>query len=107
MIDLHRYNKKRDKRFTDIETISESAGIAQLAQELDDPEWAYGRAIAAVLDELSPRPREVAYAIIFDELSYRETAEKLGISVNTVSAHYKIALRALRRAGIRHAEEGR
>ena len=54
-------------------------------------------ALAAALSELPPRCREVLTMHRFDELSYAEIAERLGISKNTVMVHMVKAMSCLKR----------
>jgi RNA polymerase sigma-70 factor (ECF subfamily) len=54
-------------------------------------------ALAAAIEDLPPRTREVLILHRFDELSYAEIAERLGISRNTVMVHLANAMAALRR----------
>lgn len=49
------------------------------------------------LEALPPRTRAVFDAIALDELPYKEAAQRLGISVNTVKTLYARALHALRK----------
>lgn len=48
------------------------------------------------LESLSPQSRKVFEAIIFNDKRYKEVAEELDISVNTVKTHYSRALKQLR-----------
>lgn len=50
------------------------------------------------IEKLPEKSREVFKAIIFDNLKYKETAELLDISVNTVKTHYSRALKQLRKS---------
>ena len=45
---------------------------------------------------LPEKCREVFIAIVLEGLSYKEVADKLGVSVNTVKTHYARALKQLR-----------
>jgi RNA polymerase sigma factor (sigma-70 family) len=92
---------------SELEGTAEGERINQLAEESVEPEWRFGHVIADVLDMLSPKPREVWCAVIYGRMTHREVAEQLGISPNTVNAHYQIATRALRRAVEREREAGR
>jgi RNA polymerase sigma-70 factor (ECF subfamily) len=67
-----------------------SADMAMMAREDID-------ALAAAIDALSPRCREVLLLHRFDGLSYAEIAARLGISRNTVMVHLANAMTALRR----------
>jgi RNA polymerase sigma factor (sigma-70 family) len=54
-------------------------------------------ALEAAIRDLPPRCREVLLLHKFEELSYAEIAERLGISRNTVMVHLANAMNALRR----------
>lgn len=48
------------------------------------------------IEALPEKCREVFVAIVLENLSYKEVAEKLNVSVNTVKTHYSRALKQLR-----------
>jgi len=48
------------------------------------------------IDQLPEKRKEVFKAIVLDNLKYKEVAEQLNISVNTVKTHYSRALKQLR-----------
>lgn len=48
------------------------------------------------IQRLPEKCREVFIAIVLENLTYKEVAEKLGVSVNTVKTHYARALKQLR-----------
>ena len=52
----------------------------------------------AAMDKLPHKGREVFKSIVFDNLKYKEVAEKYNISTNTVKTHYSRALKNLRAA---------
>ena len=54
-------------------------------------------AIAAVVEGLPPRCREVFVLVKFDGLTHAETARRMGISVKTVEMQVQIALTACRK----------
>ena len=54
--------------------------------------------IEAALPLLPDRTREIFMAHRFDDLTYRQIAQRVGISVKTVEKHMSIALRELHRA---------
>lgn len=54
------------------------------------------QALHAALSELSPRAREVLILHKFEDLSYIEIADRLGIAKNTVMVHMVKALASLR-----------
>ena len=67
-----------------------SADAAMMARE-------ESQALAEAIDALSPRCREVLLLHRFEELSYAEIADRLGISRNTVMVHLANAMTTLRR----------
>ncbi|MFG4003367.1 RNA polymerase sigma-70 factor [Flavobacterium aquidurense] len=48
------------------------------------------------IEKLSPQSREVFTAIVLNNMKYKDVAESLGISVNTVKTQYSRALKKLR-----------
>ena len=54
------------------------------------------RRLYAELDRLPPRTRAVFTAIVIDEMRYKDVAQRMGISVNTVKTLYARALKSLR-----------
>lgn len=56
-----------------------------------------GRLIAAALEELEPRQREVVVLRIWGQLTFAEIADVTGDSLNTVASRYRYALKHLRR----------
>ncbi len=69
---------------------SPSADAAMMARE-------ESQALAAVIEALPPRCREVLLLHRFEGLSYAEIADRLGISRNTVMVHLANAMASLRR----------
>lgn len=67
-----------------------SADVAMMARE-------DSQALAAAIDALPPRCREVLLLHRFEGLSYAQIAERLGISRNTVMVHLANAMTSLRR----------
>ena len=53
----------------------------------------------ATLEKLSPMEHEVLTEIIINDKHYKQVAEELGISVNTVKTHLRLAMKVLRREG--------
>jgi RNA polymerase sigma-70 factor (family 1) len=48
------------------------------------------------IDDLPPQRREILQRIYFEEKKYQEAADEMGISLNTLKTHLKIALKNLR-----------
>lgn len=67
------------------------------ADRLNDEEAVMRRnKLKAGIDGLPAKAREVFVAIVLENLQYKEVAEKLNISVNTVKTQYARALKQLR-----------
>lgn len=63
----------------------------------EDDELAHRKSILEKeIAKLPPKCRDVFLAIVLENLSYKETALKLNISLNTVKTHYSRALKQLR-----------
>lgn len=81
--------------FEDLEQ-SVSLQIEQLDNAADDDML---RRRVRVLDDIEALPkscREVFRSIVLDNMSYKDVAEKYGVSVNTVKTQYSRALKKLR-----------
>lgn len=50
------------------------------------------------IEALPEKSREVFKAIVLDNLKYKEAAEQLDVSVNTIKTHYSNALKQLRKS---------
>ncbi len=50
------------------------------------------------IEALPLKSREVFKAIVLNNLKYKEAAEELGVSVNTIKTHYSNALKQLRKS---------
>ena len=50
------------------------------------------------IEALPEKSKEVFKAIVLDNLKYKEAAEQLGVSVNTIKTHYSNALKQLRKS---------
>ena len=53
--------------------------------------------VRAAVEELSEQSRRVVKALVWEDKSYKEVAEEMGISVNSVKTYYLRALLALRK----------
>ena len=49
------------------------------------------------IDEMPPQRKEIVHRIYFEEKKYQEAADEMGISMNTLKTHLKIALKNLRK----------
>jgi RNA polymerase sigma-70 factor (sigma-E family) len=84
-------NRWRRRRWREVSTADLPDGRAPDGRDLDDADL-LGRALAT----LSPRQRAVVVLRYYDDLTERETADALGISVGTVKSHARDALARLR-----------
>lgn len=89
--------KKRSKyRFEEIEDqvnkllVVESVDLEYIEKEK--------KKLHKEIDALPEKSREVFKAIVLDNLKYKQVAEQLDISVNTVKTHYSRALNQLRKS---------
>lgn len=73
--------------------ICEQVDPAQSAESKEE-----GRRAFAALANLSPEQREVVAMHLYGELTFREIAETLDLSINTVQSRYRRALSALRKS---------
>ena len=64
------------------------------------------RLISHALEQLTSRQREIFEMSREKQLSYKEIAEALGISVNTVQEHISSSLRSLRTYLAKHSDTG-
>lgn len=96
------YNRMRDtsNRQTLLDTMSEDRPAASGGDGPDPAEAAdaelLGARLRAWIAELPERRREAFRLSRFDQLSYREIAEVMDVSVRTVENHVRLALQQLR-----------
>lgn len=77
-------------RLSDIPELSES-------QMFDEEEWSsYIDEIYAAVDALPPRMKKIFKSIVIENKKYKEVAQELNVSVNTVKTAFSRALSALR-----------
>lgn len=99
-IDLHRIEQGRRAWVLSTDTLPERAD--DRAAALDPARILAGRQglglLAAAIDALPPRAREVFVMHRVHELPQAEVAERLGISLKAVEKHVRLAQAALRRA---------
>ncbi|PYL08315.1 MAG: hypothetical protein DME34_04980, partial [Verrucomicrobia bacterium] len=91
-LDLIRRDSRRARR--------EREAIADLEQAVE-PEFRTEdesqRALAMAMERLPNEQREVLVMKIWNELSFAEIGQALGISQNTAASRYRYALRALKK----------
>ena len=91
-LDLIRRDQRRSRR--EIEVFAD-------AERSVEPEFEPGddsqRELAAAVDHLPPDQREVLVMKVWNELTFAEIAETLGISQNTAASRYRYALAALKK----------
>jgi len=91
-LDLIRRDTRRARREAEVFGRAERSVQPQFEQ-LDDSQ----RELVAALDRLSRDQREVLVMKIWNELTFAEIAEALGISQNTAASRYRYALAALKK----------
>jgi RNA polymerase sigma-70 factor (ECF subfamily) len=91
-LDLIRRDSRRARRETEAFADSEHAVQPQFEQ-LDDSQ----RALARAVDRLPRDQREVLVMKIWNELTFAEIGETLGISQNTAASRYRYALANLKK----------
>jgi len=88
-----RDNKKFKSQILDFDTVDENLFTAESdALEVDELQIKIDNAISALPD----KSRQIFEMSRFEDLKYRQIAEKLGISVKSVEAHMTKALKALK-----------
>ena len=65
-------------------------------QENDDDEFCYSHQVQSALSKLPPKCKEAFILKSINELKYKEIADIMGISVNTVKYHLTEAFRLMR-----------
>jgi RNA polymerase sigma-70 factor (ECF subfamily) len=91
-LDLIRRDNRRARREVEVFADAERTVQPQFEQ-LDDSQ----RELVAALDRLPRDQREVLVMKIWNELTFAEIAEALGISQNTVASRYRYALASLKK----------
>lgn len=88
--------KKKDRfNFEKLEAIVESFIVEEKEYDVLALEKERKKLLQQI-DNLPEKSKEVFKAIVLDNLKYKEVAEQLGITVNTVKTHYSRALKKLR-----------
>lgn len=92
-------DRMRRGRVVSIEAVGDSDALNVMVDELS-PErrltaWQEMRRVERALNQLPPRCREVVWLRKVDELSNREVADRLGLSVRTVELHISKGMRLL------------
>jgi RNA polymerase sigma-70 factor (ECF subfamily) len=91
-LDLIRRDSRRARR--EATALSDADQSVPPAFDLEDDSQ---RALVAGLDLLPSEQREVLVMKIWNELTFAEIAEAIGISQNTVASRYRYALAALKK----------
>ena len=71
--------------------------LGQIAAEIPEGDWVDGELLQLALDELSVDFRTVLVMFYFEQLSYREIADALGLPAGTVMSRLSRGKRQLRR----------
>jgi RNA polymerase sigma factor (sigma-70 family) len=95
-------DRTRRGRVVSIEAIGDSDALNVMVDELS-PErrltaWQEMHRVTRALNQLPPRCREVVWLRKVDELSNKEVADRLGLSVRTVELHISKGMRLLSKA---------
>ena len=92
--------KLEEKRFLPLEDMEE-VSYSPIDEHYDEEDIRQKhRMLQAAIDNLPAKERECIYKIIYDRKSYQETADELGLSINTVKTHMQRAIKQLRRSGL-------
>lgn len=91
-LDLIRRDSRRARR--EAVAVSESGQVIEPEFQIESEDQ---RALAVALDGLPKDQREVLVMKIWNELTFAEIAEALGISQNTAASRYRYGLAALRK----------
>jgi len=91
-LDLLRRDSRRARRESDA-----MAGTEQVVEPQFDTADDAQIALASAIDELPDEQREVLVMKIWNELTFAEIAQVLGISQNTAASRYRYALAALKK----------
>ncbi len=93
---LKRMEESQRYFFVDLEHVTDSLMDELLADSEQDRDN-INRKLTQAVEALPERSREVLQRIIFQNLSHKEVAQQMGISVHTVRNHYVYALTILRK----------
>lgn len=74
------------------------AGQAVAREDRPGPSHPHGQQLEQALRALPPEQREVIALKIDGELTFGQTAQAMGVSINTAASRYRYALEKLRRA---------
>jgi len=91
-VDLMRRRSTRDSNYTRLATESFSLFIPSP----DPDERAFGDRLTEAMGELPPGQRAVMHLKLWEERTFEENAELLGISPNTAASRYRYGLDKLR-----------
>src|SRR4051812_40441634 len=91
-LDLIRRDRRRARR--EAEAYSDVAQVVEPPFHVDDESQ---RLLAIAMERLPAEQREVLVMKIWNELTFAEIAEGLGISQNTAASRYRYALSALKK----------
>lgn len=97
------YLKKQQKEKNMLDEYASLEAVVKV----DDPEQLqqiYNR-MNVVIDALPPQCREIFRLVYFEKRKYKETAELLDVSVNTVKTQVRIAMSRLREALITNKDD--
>lgn len=85
---------KRERHYLDLDALQNVSSPAEILPEIESPE---DRVLWDAVESLPLQCKVIFKLIVIEEYSYKEVAEKLGISVNTVKTQMIRACRSLRK----------
>jgi RNA polymerase sigma-70 factor (ECF subfamily) len=86
-------NNARNRPLEDADAVLEAEEVFGFLENLDE-EY---RLLYNEIENLPSQSKKVFKAIIFDDMKYKDAADLLGISINTVKTHLSRSLRHLRK----------
>ncbi|CAN5169412.1 sigma-70 family RNA polymerase sigma factor [soil metagenome] len=96
-LDLLRRDSRRARREAEVVADSEQVVAPQFESGSESQQQ-----LAAAVDRLPAEQREVLVMKIWNELTFADIAEVLGISQNTAASRYRYALAALKKGLVTH-----
>ena len=92
------FNILRGKRRREAVQVSICAAFQVDHQLADCGDQVESQILCEALDELPVDQREVLMLKIFDEMTFKEIADTVGVSINTVASRYRYGIEKLRKA---------
>lgn len=86
----------RDKKVADRRLNAYTDSLAIAEEELVETAAGYTLNMDVVFDDLPAQRQRVFKLVYMDNKKYKEAADEMGISVNSIKTHLKLAMKALR-----------